>query len=201
MEDTPNTVPMILWNRRINALKIKEHNGYEVIDLGEQYYERFLKISEVLIQLVQISEKNFKNGIPWSRWLPPLNTEYTLLDTNGFNVKYNVESRSSCITIHHKRTSTYTRISLVTDRERAFDIMQGESFIGENMIVLQENQSTIHSSAMQKKLHESYLYLKNDKYRAYMIYGQNESEAVDLDLYESLVTHLILAFRSMGYID
>lgn len=201
MEDTPNEVPMILWNRRKNEIQRKVHKGIELTNYGTEYYARFLRISESLIQLIQSTETKLKNGYPWSSWLPDYNTQYNLIDTELCTVQFNVDRvSSSCITIRYKNSSHKIQISLVL-LDKNFEIMENKSFVGENMIILQEDTTFESDLVLQKELQSTYSNLQSTKYRSYMIYGNDTEVPEDLDNYEKVVTDLIIHFTKLGYID
>lgn len=53
---------------------------------------------------------------------------------------------------------------------------------------------------MKESIKESIEYLKNDIYSVYLIYGNDTSTALDLDMYKEGVIDLINDFKCKGYI-
>lgn len=205
MEDTPNEVPRILWNRRRNELIRKIHHNHDIIDFGQQYYKSLLTISEVLIRLIQDTEnKNFYIGKPWCNWMPKDNIQYNLLDTNKFFIKYNQESTTSCITMEDKINGTKLYISMVKNLNSS-PILDGKMYAGSNMIIVQDGEleSLIYFDdiGMTESIKDSIEYLKNDSYSVYLIYGNDTETALNLDLYKDGVIELINDFKLKGYIE
>jgi hypothetical protein len=201
MESTANEMANVEWNRRLNMIKRNAHSGISIVDLGEDYYTRFLKISEVLIQLVLSIEGKLQGG---RTCIFSDQVEHTLLElggTMGLTVKYDVGGNSSAITIGD-HFNPHVRIGMLRN-DCTLEVLEGSSFVGQGMIVLQgtEYYSCTNTPNMESKVHESIQYLQNEKYRTFMIYGKHPEAPIDLISYEGIVQQLIERSINLGYIE
>lgn len=201
MESTACGLANREWNSRLNRIKQNAHNGLSLINLGEEYYTKFLKISEVLIQLLLQIEDKLQNG---RTSVLSDQVEHTLLEiggTIGLTVTYTVQGNSSAITIGDF-FEPHVRIGMLRT-EYDYEVLEGYSFIGQGMIVLQGADSGYYSSnglGMFETLKESIEYLKNDKYRTFMIYGKHVEAPIDLESYKGVVEQIIEKASELGYI-
>lgn len=201
MESTACELANREWNSRLNSIKQNAHNGLSIINLGEEYYTRFLKISEVLIQLLLQIEDKLQNG---RTSVFGDQVEYTLLHVNGtmgLTVTYTVHDNSSAITIGD---FFYPQVRIGMLRtEFGYEVLEGQTFVGQGMIVLQgeEYLSLTNTSSMESTVKDSIQYLQNDKYRAFMIYGKHIEAPIDLISYEGVVEHIIENAKEQGYIE
>lgn len=201
MESTRNERAMTEWNTRLNIVKRKigKNNADKIYDFGVDYYLRMLKISEVLIKAVQTAEPNLKNGI---LGFYGINCEYKLIGGNGLlNIYYNKEiGSSSCITIEYLGTEIL-QIAMFPERPTDAKVMEGNSYTGENMIVIQDGEysSTYPSSVLADALIESHKYLQTKDYSGFIVYGKRDV-VLDLDFYKEKVMELLNVFQRKGTI-
>lgn len=201
MESTACGLANREWNSRLNHIKQNAHNGKTLVNLGEEYYTKFLKISEVLIQLLLQIEDKLQNG---RTSVLSDQTEYTLLEvsgTMGLTVTYTVQANSSAITIGYFFTP-HVRIGMLRT-EYGYEVLEGYSFVGQGMVVLQGVDTGYYSPnhlGMFETLKESIEYLKNDKYRTFMIYGKHIEAPIDLISYKGVVEQIIEKASELGYI-
>lgn len=203
MESTACELANREWNTRLNGIKQNAHNGLSIIDLGEEYYSKFLTISEVLIQLLLQIEDKLQNG---RTSVLSDQTEYTLLQisgTMGLTVTYTVQANSSAITIGDYFTP-HVRIGMLRT-EFGYEVLEGYSFVGQGMIVLQGADTGYYSPTAVPNMHdrvsESIEYLTNEKYRTFMLYGKHVEAPIDLLSYEGVVQQIIQNAVQQGYIE
>ncbi len=199
MESTACGLANREWNSRLNRIKQNAHNGLSLINLGEEYYTKFLKISEVLIQLLLQIEDKLQNG---RTSVISDQVEHTLLEiggTIGLTVTYTVQANSSAITIGEFFTP-HVRICMLRP-EYDYEVLEGYSFVGMGMIVLQGTEYySPNIPNMESKVQESIEYLKNDKYNKFMIYGKHVEAPIDLESYKGVVEQIIEKASELGYI-
>jgi hypothetical protein len=201
MESTANEMAMVEWLSRFNHLKRNRYTGTPLIDLSEEYYTRFLKISEVLIQLILHIEDKLQDGRPC---IFEDRTDYNLLTIGGSigcTVDYSVDSRSSTITIGEYFTP-HVRIGMIRT-DFTFEVLEDSTFVGQGMILLGSSgyYSAYGVHNMYERTKESIEYLKNEKYRTFMIYGKHIEAPIDLFSYEGVVEQIIQKAKDQGYIE
>lgn len=202
MESTACGLANREWNSRLNRIKQNAHNGLSLINLGEEYYTKFLKISEVLIQLLLQIEDKLQNG---RTSILSDQVEHTLLEiggTLGLTVTYTVQGNSSAITIGDF-FDPHVRIGMIRT-EYDYEVLEGQTFVGQGMIVLQGAEAGYYSPngiKMFETVQESIQYLHNEKYRTFMIYGKHAEAPIDLISYEGVVEQIIVQAKEQGYIQ
>lgn len=197
MESTPNELAMIQWNRRLNNVKMKKNNNIEIENYGDDYYLQMLNIVEVLFRLVIDSEQYLKNGE--ASFYGTVMTYKFVIGEIQIPVFISVDT--VCTTINFGQYSN-PLFSTVMIKDSDFEINEGNSYTGENMIIIQDGEysSAAPSPALADALIKSTKYLKNDKYNRFIVYDNPDTKH-DLHMYKNIVQDMITEFIFWRYTE
>lgn len=207
MESTFNELSNLEFIRRYR------HNpdfNYNESSNRKFYYDKFLRISEVLIKVILLSERKILSQ-PFAGSTFYGEKEYSILKTESTYIKLFTGEGTSCINIGTNGNSEYfnplVRIGLITPefKERVegfkehFEVLKSftstdkDTICFSNTIVLMDQYKDKNTDSTDK-------YLLNGKYSDFIIYGYGEMTNDFLEEYYIVTHNLVQALSSKGYI-